>query len=190
VVSVKATGAVNGSSHVCRIGLTVEIPVREPYETTVQQSLHPVDMPALQPGKTVAVEVDPAEPLNVRINLEDDRALGSARQAAPDTLEQVPPLLSGTYAYKSSSGNSTTWTITPRGPGNANVAVGPGRQAPFNGTAQLTGQTWTMVVHLPDAVGRGLLRGGARAPGTMTFTWDATTLCGTCAARSDDGVRG
>jgi len=52
----------------CNIGLRVEIPGRQPYDVSVQQGFVPWQMDRIQPGRTVPVQVDPANPQNVRID--------------------------------------------------------------------------------------------------------------------------
>jgi hypothetical protein len=68
VSSADWTGAVINLEYVCRIRLSVEIPGREPYDVTVEQRVDPLRLASLQPGTTVAVRVDPADPVNVRID--------------------------------------------------------------------------------------------------------------------------
>jgi hypothetical protein len=68
ILSVQSTGAVINDRYVCKISLSVELPGREPYETTVRQAVHPIQMPSVQPGLVVCVEVDSTDPNKVRIN--------------------------------------------------------------------------------------------------------------------------
>jgi hypothetical protein len=68
VLSLDWAGAKSGAWYVCRIGLRVELVGRDPYEVTVQQRIEAVRLPAVQPGSTVAVRVDPANPLIVGID--------------------------------------------------------------------------------------------------------------------------
>src|ERR1700758_3411318 len=71
ILSVKNTGSSGGNSGVamqlCKLGLRVDVPGREPYEVTVRHAFVPWAMPAV--GRTVAVEVDSANPRKVRLNL-------------------------------------------------------------------------------------------------------------------------
>jgi hypothetical protein len=83
--------------------------------------------------------------------------------------------LNGAYAYKSSSGNSQTWTITPCGPGSVEIASEGGRTAAFTGKAKLNGRHWKMVAWQPDAVADN---DGCSGSGTTTFLWSATKLRG------------
>jgi hypothetical protein len=201
VVSVQETdvgfGPVDGPTDElrCKIALRVQLPGRAPYDTTILQLVDLVDhRPNLQPGATVVVTADSADPQNVRIDFTQPIRPGSevrqARGAPPGSASELVASgqLGGAYTYKSSSGTEATWTITPSGPGSVNVASAGGRKAPFYGTAQLNGQTWTMVVHRPDVVKHR--RSGDTGCGTTTFTWDAITLKGKVAARSDEGVLG
>jgi hypothetical protein len=134
------------------------------------------DMSSLWVGRELVVRVDLTDRQRVAVDWKE-----SVR------LCQAP--LSGTYTYESSSGNTATWTITPSGPGSVNVASAGGPKAPFYGTAQSSGQTWTMVVHRPDVV-KHRRRRGDTGSGTSTFTWDAITLRGKGAIRTDEGVFG
>jgi hypothetical protein len=68
VLSLDWAGAKSGVWYVCRIGLRVELAGREPYDVTVQQRVEAVRLPAVQPGATVAVRIDPANPLIVGID--------------------------------------------------------------------------------------------------------------------------
>jgi hypothetical protein len=187
VVSVQETGIgfgpVDGPTDElrCQIALQVQLPGRARYDTTILQLVDLVKhRPNLQPGATVVVTADSEDPQNVRIDFTQPIRPGSELVASGQ--------LGGAYTYKSSSGTEATWTITPSGPGSVNVASAGGRKAPFYGTAQLNGQTWTMVVHRPDVVKHR--RSGDTGSGTTTFTWDAITLEGKVAARSDEGALG
>jgi hypothetical protein len=50
------------------VGLRVEIPGREPYDATVRQLFTMAGIAALQVGRTVPVQVEAANPLNVRVD--------------------------------------------------------------------------------------------------------------------------
>ena len=83
----------------CLIGLRVEVPGRQPYDVTVRQDFLPWTMAAIQPGRTVAVEVDSVNPLNVRIDLGQPihrlpRAglSGSPRQSIAQRLQELETL--------------------------------------------------------------------------------------------------
>ena len=74
VLSVKTRGAVGDYSQgsqraVGRIRLRVQLAGREPYEATARQNFRPWAFAALQTGRTVAVQVDSANPQKVRIDL-------------------------------------------------------------------------------------------------------------------------
>jgi hypothetical protein len=70
----------------CRIGLRVEIPERPPYDVTVKRILDMVELAAMQPGRTVAVQADSANPQNVRIDFNQPMpppVAGSSDSASP-----------------------------------------------------------------------------------------------------------
>lgn len=67
IQSLQSTGTVINDRYVCKIGLRVEIPGREPYDTTVREAIHPISMAAMQPGSVVGVQVDSGDPQKVRI---------------------------------------------------------------------------------------------------------------------------
>ena len=106
--------------------------------------------------------------------------------------------LSGTYTFTVESGNTTTWTITPCGPGCANVAAANSSagNAPYDGQAQLAGERWNMTAARPDAL---TCNDNSRAPGTTTYSWGGATLAGaafsqggpgSCGSTDPDGFRG
>ncbi|MBX9639728.1 MAG: hypothetical protein K2X97_08380, partial [Mycobacteriaceae bacterium] len=68
ILSARSTGTVINDRYVCKIRLSVELPGREPYEATVRQAVHPIQMASVQPGLVVSVEVDSADPNKVRID--------------------------------------------------------------------------------------------------------------------------
>jgi hypothetical protein len=105
-------------------------------------------------------------------------ALGLASPASAD--------LSGTYTITYGTGNSATWTVTPCGPGCANVADGGTSQAaPYSGTAQLTAGTWNLMVARADAIRCD--SDGSIVAGVNLWSWDATTLSGTEVAEYPPG---
>lgn len=69
VLSVKQVGA---SEHqlTVRIGLRVEIPGHPPYDVAVERNINHIHVPRVQPGATVPVQVDPANPQKVRIEFD------------------------------------------------------------------------------------------------------------------------
>jgi len=106
--------------------------------------------------------------------------------------------LSGIYTFTVDSGNTTTWTITPCGPGCAAVAAtnSSAGNRPYTGQAQLAGDSWNMTADRADAL---TCDDNSRAPGTTTYSWGAATLSGTafsqgtpgtCGSTDPDGLRG
>ena len=72
VLSVKVGPWVIGKSgrRPCRLELRVQIPGRETYEVTIRQNLENLTLKSsVQPGRTVAVQVEEAEPQHVRVDL-------------------------------------------------------------------------------------------------------------------------
>jgi hypothetical protein len=76
VVSVQETdigfGPVDGPTDElrCQIALQVQLPGRAPYGTTILQLVDLVHRPNLQPGATLVVTADSADPQNVRIDFD------------------------------------------------------------------------------------------------------------------------
>jgi len=72
VLSVETMTTTGGPvpSYTCRIALRVEIPGRPPYEATSSNGdfMTPVEIAAMQPGKTVAVQIDSTDPQDVWID--------------------------------------------------------------------------------------------------------------------------
>src|ERR1700761_4456640 len=72
VLSVETTTTTDGPdpSYTCRIALRVEIPGRAPYDATSSNGefLTPAELAAVQPGKTVVVQVNPSDPQDVWID--------------------------------------------------------------------------------------------------------------------------
>jgi hypothetical protein len=72
VLSVETMTTTEGPdpSHTCRIALRVEIPGRPPYDATSSNGefMTPVEMAAVQPGKTVAVQISSTDPQDVWID--------------------------------------------------------------------------------------------------------------------------
>lgn len=54
--------------YTCHIALRVTVPGQQPYDVTVRQLVGTFQMGAIQQGRTVAVQVDSANPQNVRID--------------------------------------------------------------------------------------------------------------------------
>jgi hypothetical protein len=71
VVSLRRIGSMMQNSLVpqimCRIGLRVQVPGSEPYDVKIWKGWAPWAMDSIQPGRTVAVEVDSADPKKIRI---------------------------------------------------------------------------------------------------------------------------
>ena len=57
-----------GGQQVLQISLEVQVAGGAPYQAFIQQPVGPVQAGALQPGATVEVRVDPANPANVMID--------------------------------------------------------------------------------------------------------------------------
>jgi hypothetical protein len=72
VLSVETTTTTDGPdpSYTCRIALRVEIPGRAPYDATSSNGefMTPAELTAVQPGKTVAVQVNSSDPHDVWID--------------------------------------------------------------------------------------------------------------------------
>ena len=72
VLSVETMTTTEGPvpSYMCRIALRVEIPGRPHYDATSSNSdfMTPVEIAAVQPGKTVAVQIDSTNPRDVWID--------------------------------------------------------------------------------------------------------------------------
>lgn len=72
VLSVETMESTGGSDPtcMCRIALRVEIPGRPPYDATSSNGdfMTPVEIAAVQPGKTVAVQIDSKNPQDVWID--------------------------------------------------------------------------------------------------------------------------
>jgi hypothetical protein len=116
---------------------------------------------------------------------------GPTTPASPTVPAPAPPVgeLSGTYTFTVESGHTTTWTISPCGPGCANVAAADSSvgNAPYRGQAQLAGDRWNMTAARPDAL---TCDDNSRAPGTTIYSWDATTLAGTAFSQAGTGTCG
>ncbi len=79
VLEVRDTGVtINHVNAVLEARLQVTIPGQEPYETTAEVTLGRMSWGALQPGMTVAVKVDPKNPLRVAIDWGGGRGAGLA----------------------------------------------------------------------------------------------------------------
>jgi hypothetical protein len=125
---------------------------------------------------------------------------GPTTPTAPSASDAAHPAseLSGTYTFTVGSGNTTRWTITPCGPGCADVAAtnSSAGNAPYSGQAQLAADRWNMTAARPDAFTCG---DNSRAAGTTIYSWGAETLAGaafsqagpgTCGSTEPDGSRG
>jgi hypothetical protein len=71
VLSLRQIGSMMQNSLVpqimCRIGLHVQVPGSEPYDVKIWTGWAPWAMDGIQPGRTVGVEVDSADPKKIRI---------------------------------------------------------------------------------------------------------------------------
>ena len=116
---------------------------------------------------------------------------GPTTPGSPTVPAPAAPVaeLSGTYTFTVESGNTTTWTITPCGPGCANVAAtnSSAGNAPYTGQAQLAGDRWNMTAARPDAL---TCDDNSRAQGTTIYSWGAVTFAGTAFSQGDPGVCG
>jgi hypothetical protein len=62
VMSLEPTGTViNDMYYVCNIGLRVQLPAQAPFDVLIKQSVPIYSMGRVDPGKTVAVKVDPVD---------------------------------------------------------------------------------------------------------------------------------
>jgi hypothetical protein len=69
VMSLEPTGTViNDMYYVCNIGLRVTLPAQAPYDVMVKQSVPLHAMARVDPGRTVAVKVDPVDRTKVAID--------------------------------------------------------------------------------------------------------------------------
>src|SRR5689334_73374 len=69
VMSLQPTGTViNDMYYVCNIGLRVSLPAQAPYDVMIKQSVPLHAMGRVDPGKTVAVKVDPIDRTKVAID--------------------------------------------------------------------------------------------------------------------------
>jgi hypothetical protein len=85
----RAAGAV--MCYGCRIALSVQIPGRAPYEVTIVQYLDMTQIPAVQPGNTLAVKVDSTNPQVVLIDFDSSEPVTNqaAGFGSPQTLAQM-----------------------------------------------------------------------------------------------------
>jgi hypothetical protein len=116
---------------------------------------------------------------------------GPPNSTSPPVPTPAAPVreLSGTYTFTVESGNTTTWTVTPCGPGCADVAAtnSSAGNAPYSGHAQLAGDRWNMTAARPDALVCG---DNSHAAGTTIYSWGAVTLAGTAFSQGSPGVCG
>src|SRR5215212_3113042 len=125
---------------------------------------------------------------------------GPTTPTSPSVPAPAAPVgeLSGTYTFTVDSGNTTTWTITPCGPGCASVAAtnSSAGNAPYSGQAQLAGDRWNMTAARSDAL---TCNDNSRASGTTIYSWGAATHTGTafsqgspgsCGSTDPEGLRG
>lgn len=69
---------------ICRIAVRVYVPGREAYRATVWRNVDPWDIGAVEPGRTVAVDIDSGKPQRVRIDL-------SRQVSRPIAFKHVAP---------------------------------------------------------------------------------------------------
>ncbi|OBI24098.1 hypothetical protein A5713_08180 [Mycobacterium sp. E2497] len=117
------------------------------------------------------------------------RSLTVAALVAAATVGYASPAraddgLSGTYNYVNETGFTSTWTVTPCGPGCAHVFTS---HSAANYDLKLSNGRWVATVNPPDAVH---CRDGTTAQATVTISVDAATLTGTSTTTSTAGVCG
>jgi hypothetical protein len=82
VLSLRQIGSMMQNSLVpqimCRIGLRVQVPGSESYDVKIWTGWAPWAMGAIQPGSTVGVEVDSADPKKIRIGSPSAAGMGSS----------------------------------------------------------------------------------------------------------------
>jgi hypothetical protein len=87
--------------YVLKIALRVQVPGRQPYDVTVSRQIHPIQMPAIQPGRVLPVQVDAANPQNVQFDFNRPVTQPQAGPpGAPPTVAQIAD------AFKQTSGGS------------------------------------------------------------------------------------
>jgi hypothetical protein len=90
VLSIQTTGTMINQSYVLKIALRVQIPGRQPYDVTVSRQIHPIQMPAIQPGTVIPVQVDAANPQNVQFDFNRPVTPWQAGPpGAPPTVAQI-----------------------------------------------------------------------------------------------------
>jgi hypothetical protein len=94
-----STNFMRNNKYMLLIGLRVEVPGRQPYDVTVRHPVHPLDLFAVEPGRTVAVQADSANPLNVRIDLSQPIQRGP-QAGSPGSTEQVADQLKAALEEK------------------------------------------------------------------------------------------
>ena len=103
-------------------------------------------------------------------------AIGFASPASADDF-------SGTYTGAPKADGTDTWTVTPCGPGCADVTS----LIPYTAQAHLANGQWTMTA---VESGGAACRGGGVGPTDSIWIWDAATLAGTYDAKTRDGACG
>lgn len=68
VLSIASTGKTINMMPVCRVDLEVQ-GAAGPYRTSISQIIDQVTLPRVQPGMTVAVRIDPSNPMNVVVEI-------------------------------------------------------------------------------------------------------------------------
>jgi hypothetical protein len=69
VTVVRPTGTLMNYQPECQVDLDVWPAGRQPYRASILSVIHQVAMPRVQPGMTVPVKIDPANPLNVVLDV-------------------------------------------------------------------------------------------------------------------------
>jgi hypothetical protein len=70
ILSLEQTGEHSETAQGCKIGLRVEIPGHPPYDVTVRRLVQLIHIPRVQPGATIPIQVDPADPQKIRIDFD------------------------------------------------------------------------------------------------------------------------
>lgn len=147
ILSVQSTGTVINDRYVCKISLSVEVPGREPYEATVRQAVHPIQMASVQPGLVVPVQVDSANPSKVRI--EPGNAVRRTTVAQPSAADLATAYNEHKHRHGSASGQ---WASAAQLLASGQRVPGVLRSfAPTGNTLRSLGREATAMPELLDA---------------------------------------
>jgi hypothetical protein len=70
VLLLETTGGGSDTVPICKIRLRVDIPGHVPYDVAIRRNVHVMYLVRMQPGATIPVQVDPANPQKVRIEFD------------------------------------------------------------------------------------------------------------------------